>query len=253
MSEFEKSVEDDDALASEVYKTNLVATLGGQLFVHDVELEQAGIGLVSGEDVPFFRLPFKEAIEHFTSKGIMDFGQFEELDDAERFRSFAVKRSVSNTMTKQIKSAIDRVMVGEGGTLRDFIAEFRDRAPGFTSQYLENVMRTTTSSSYNSGRKRAQEDRAVVEALPFWQYLTAGDSRVRPEHADLHEKVWPASEFPQEIYPPNGYNCRCIVVSRSAEQAKRFKRGATVVVDDVAQEGFAAPPDSVVRAEAALG
>lgn len=45
------------------------------------------------------------------------------------------------------------------------------------------------------------------------QYRTAGDDKVRPEHAALHGVTLPPSDpFWDEYYPPNGWNCRCTVV-----------------------------------------
>ena len=45
------------------------------------------------------------------------------------------------------------------------------------------------------------------------QYRTAGDERVREDHALLHETTLPASDpFWDKYYPPNGWNCRCTVV-----------------------------------------
>lgn len=45
------------------------------------------------------------------------------------------------------------------------------------------------------------------------QYRTAGDSKVRPEHAELNGVTLPKSDsFWDEYYPPNGWNCRCTAV-----------------------------------------
>lgn len=45
------------------------------------------------------------------------------------------------------------------------------------------------------------------------QYRTAGDGKVRPEHAALNGVTLPPSDpFWEEYYPPNGWNCRCTVV-----------------------------------------
>ena len=45
------------------------------------------------------------------------------------------------------------------------------------------------------------------------QYRTAGDDRVREEHAILHNTTLPASDpFWDKYYPPNGWGCRCDVV-----------------------------------------
>lgn len=45
------------------------------------------------------------------------------------------------------------------------------------------------------------------------QYRTAGDDKVREEHALLHGTTLPPSDpFWERFYPPNGWNCRCTVV-----------------------------------------
>ena len=47
----------------------------------------------------------------------------------------------------------------------------------------------------------------------YLQYRTAGDSNVRPEHAELNGITLPASDkFWDTYFPPNGWNCRCTVV-----------------------------------------
>lgn len=45
------------------------------------------------------------------------------------------------------------------------------------------------------------------------QYRTAGDDKVRPEHAALNRVTLPIDDpFWHDYYPPNGWNCRCTVV-----------------------------------------
>ena len=45
------------------------------------------------------------------------------------------------------------------------------------------------------------------------QYRTAGDARVRPEHAEMAGiTLPPSSPFWREFFPPNGWNCRCSAV-----------------------------------------
>jgi hypothetical protein len=55
------------------------------------------------------------------------------------------------------------------------------------------------------------------------QYRTAGDDKVRPQHAALNGVTLPPSDsFWEEFYPPNGWNCRCTVV-----QVRKTKYPAT--------------------------
>lgn len=52
------------------------------------------------------------------------------------------------------------------------------------------------------------------------QYRTAGDDRVRPEHASLEGVTLPITDtFWKEFYPPNGWNCRCTVTQVLKSQA----------------------------------
>src|SRR5690625_6100252 len=47
------------------------------------------------------------------------------------------------------------------------------------------------------------------------------DSRTRPSHAALHEKVFPHDDpIWEHIYPPNGFNCRCRVRTLSEDRLK---------------------------------
>lgn len=57
----------------------------------------------------------------------------------------------------------------------------------------------------------------------YLQYRTAGDDRVRPEHAALQGVTLPIDDpFWEEYYPPNGWNCRCTVV-----QVRKSRQPAT--------------------------
>ena len=92
-------------------------------------------------------------------------------------------------------------------------------------RFLNDVRRI--DETYNRHYLRAEYNfiHASAQAAARWeqfsqdgdryhlQYRTAGDSRVRPEHADLHGVTLPPSDpFWEEFYPPNGWNCRCTVV-----------------------------------------
>lgn len=71
------------------------------------------------------------------------------------------------------------------------------------------------------------------------QYRTAGDSKVRPEHAALNGITLPMSDpFWDSYYPPNGWGCRCTAVqvrkSKYPEtpQADAMARGEAALAGD---------------------
>lgn len=197
----------DDAYADQIWRTNLRANLGGQLFVRDVELGDGIVKLATGTPADsFLNLPFTEAIQNFQSRQALNIDAFNDLSDAERFRSFAMAESTSQTMTARALRQLRTAMQPGGPGLREFVTSFTPDA--IPPAYLETVYRTSTAVSYNAGRFRQQTAPEVVAAGLVWRYVTALDDRVRPEHEALHGQVWAIND-PQAlaVYPPNGFNC----------------------------------------------
>nr|DAY06841.1 MAG TPA: minor capsid component [Caudoviricetes sp.] len=92
-------------------------------------------------------------------------------------------------------------------------------------QFLNDVQKI--DSTYNQNYLRAEYNfvQASAQMAAKWegfmqdgdrynlQYRTAGDDKVRPEHAVLNRVTLPITDsFWEEYYPPNGWNCRCTVV-----------------------------------------
>ncbi|WP_315547237.1 phage minor head protein [Prevotella koreensis] len=92
-------------------------------------------------------------------------------------------------------------------------------------QFLNDVQKI--DNTYNANYLRAEYNfvQASAQMAAKWenfmhdgdrynlQYRTAGDKKVRPEHASLNRVTLPITDtFWEEFYPPNGWNCRCTVV-----------------------------------------
>ena len=57
---------------------------------------------------------------------------------------------------------------------------------------------------------------------PYWQYVAVLDANTRPEHAQLHDLVFPCDDaFWTAFYPPNGWRCRCRVRALSDSYVKK--------------------------------
>lgn len=108
-----------------------------------------------------------------------------------------------------------------------------DRKP--FEHFLNDVQKI--DSTYNSNYLHAEYNfvQASAQMAAKWeqfaedgdrynlQYRTAGDGKVRPEHAALNGVTLPPSDpFWEEYYPPNGWNCRCTVT-----QVRKSKYPAT--------------------------
>lgn len=80
--------------------------------------------------------------------------------------------------------------------------------------HLETIFRTQTQLAYNAGRWKADQDEAIQEILWGYYYSTVGDDRVRPSHEACDGVTLPKDDpFWERFWPPNGWNCRCAVIS----------------------------------------
>lgn len=107
----------------------------------------------------------------------------------------------------------------ESKSLDDFRARARDILGKYNGRWLETEYNTAHLSALSAAKY--QELKTKAQLYPYWQYKTVGDSRVRAEHAALDgvilrhdDPLW------DEIYPPNGYGCRCTVEPRLAHEGR---------------------------------
>ncbi len=135
-------------------------------------------------------------------------------------------------LVEKMRDALAQI-AREGGTPQDFRRAVEkltgpagvDKLNAFT---LDTAFNTAMQKAYSAGRLQQMREPHMVEALPFWQYWTVGDDRVRPEHAVLDgfmaraiDPVW------HKIYPPSGFNCRCSVVPIPSEEALKIDKHAS--------------------------
>lgn len=86
---------------------------------------------------------------------------------------------------------------------------------------LKTIFNVNIQTAYQVGHYRHMTDPDVLTARPYWRYVAVNDARTRPQHRAWHGTILPASsKWWDTHYPPNGWNCRCTVVSMSADEAK---------------------------------
>jgi SPP1 gp7 family putative phage head morphogenesis protein len=111
--------------------------------------------------------------------------------------------------TKEISS-----LISSGNGFKPF-SEFQKDASKVFDTYNKNYL----TAEYNSAIAQARSASLWMEVereksiYPQLQYETVGDGRVRPEHAALDNIIRPVDDkFWDIYYPPNGWNCRCVVL-----------------------------------------
>ena len=88
-------------------------------------------------------------------------------------------------------------------------AEFKKNTAYIGVAHNENHLRTEYNFAWQVSQNAAEYQRMMEESdlYPYWQYLTAGDSHVRPAHRVLHGKIFKAGDI--AYLPPLDWGCRC--------------------------------------------
>ena len=157
------------------------------------------------------------------------------IDDLEMLKS--LQRNVYHfsaakqyTMLKEINKALVT-----GGKVTPF-PEFKKAAKSIFETYNENYLLAEYNSAIGQSRTASRWQEYVKEANVFKMltYQTAGDGRVRPQHEILNGVTRPVNDpFWNKFMPPNGWNCRCIVIQNNDKQTEV---PGSVSVEDVPKE-----------------
>jgi len=171
------------------------------------------------------RIEPKEALEFFRLRLAMTKVAFDKLLARYRAVAFTVATVESVALIETLQGVLDTV-IAEGQTFEEFKrrADAAVRAAGVAPLkpfHLQTVFQTNVHSAYQAGRASMLLQADVRRALPWWQYKTVADGRVRPQHAKLHNFIARNNDLVwRRIFPPNDYNCRCTVVALTESQAR---------------------------------
>jgi SPP1 gp7 family putative phage head morphogenesis protein len=173
-----------------------------------------------------FDMPQTGALEYLRNLTPVTRDVFDGLTKQYQNDSFTVAGVSDQRILQRIRDELGQV-VAAGGTPADFraaVAHLRSEGgiEDLSALEIDNVFQNMTQKAYASGRYEQMNDDSVLEALPYWQFWTVGDDRVRPEHRILDmfcalaiDPVW------RKIYPPCGWGCRCSVVPIGADEAPK--------------------------------
>ena len=160
---------------------------------------------------------------------------FEEARDFFKAKAFTIAGVSKADLLAEVKDELDKAMEA-GSTL----ADFQKAMPGIFERHgykalkphrIETIFRTNMQTSYQAARYRQLTTPAMLAARPYWRYVAIKDASSRPSHAAMHGKIFPYHHpFWLTWYPPNGFNCRCTVVSVSLREIER--NGWTIETED---------------------
>ncbi|MFA5596874.1 MAG: phage minor head protein [Pusillimonas sp.] len=193
-----------------------------------------------------FNLPPEKAIEYFKSKGYqISFDWHDMLQDAHT-KAFTVAGVTSLDVLVDIRKAVETAQ-RTGKSLESFKQELKPllkkkgwlgkktitRPDGSSKEVdlsqpwrLKTIYQTNMQTAYMAGRYKGMMD--VVETRPYWRYVAVMDGRTRDEHRRLHGKILRYDDpFWDKYFPPNGWGCRCRIVSVSKFEAD--KKGLEII------------------------
>lgn len=182
-----------------------------------------------------FALPPEEAIAFFRSKGYTISWNWWDTWKEAHAKAFTVAKVARLDILQDIRGAVDQALA-EGKTERWFrqtLGPVLQRKGWWgrkvvvgadggaqvvqegSPRRLETIFRTNLQTAYAAGRWKAFQDNAGDR--PYVQYVAVMDSRTRPAHAALNERVFKLTDPVLEVIaPPNGWGCRCRLRALSA-------------------------------------
>lgn len=187
-------------------------------------------------------LPPQEAIDAFRRKGYELSFDYRDVDRAQHARAYTVAKVASLDILHDIREATDRALA-EGRTFQEFkrdlkpilqekgwwgrqemtdpkTGEVREVQLGSTRR-LGIIYDTNLRTAYAAGEwEKAQR---LKERAPYLRYSAVRDNRTREKHRHYHGTVRPVDDpIWDQIYPPNGFRCRCSVEQMSQRDLDRY-------------------------------
>ena len=185
------------------------------------EEERIFIGIWAGS-ITVFSLPFvlyEDTFKGLETRLFRGFGgNLSDFDEGTRefihltqlrgnLNRFSAAKTFQNVRDTQVFRLDER-------QLRPF-NEFRADAKKIFDTYNDTWLRAEFDTTVGMAQSADQwiDIQREEKTLPLLKYVTAGDERVRPEHAAWDGIVKPVDDpFWDSHNPPNGYNCRCVTI-----------------------------------------
>lgn len=188
-----------------------------------------------------FYMEPKEVVKYFESKGLTTSFDWHEVYEDAHAKAFTVAKMTQADLLKDTHDMLTTA-IKEGwseGKFRKNATELFEKKgwTGFKEVYNEKTGETRTvelgtprrikkifqcnmHSAYAVGRYKSQLERA--EVAPYFQYVCILDGRTRPAHRAMNGKVFRYDDpIWNTMYPPNGWNCRCMVRQLSEGDIRR--------------------------------
>jgi SPP1 gp7 family putative phage head morphogenesis protein len=183
------------------------------------------------------RFPEPVEAKKFLSKKVdVESDAWDDLKWWEHAHAFTVAHSIKAGVVHEIHGLLTKALT-EGQSFEDFrkglltMMEQRgwygraDKTKdnnAYINWRIKVIYNTNMRTAYAAARYRRQL--AAAKLRPIWVYRSKLVGNRRQEHLGLHGKALRYDDpFWNRYYPPNGWECKCFVETRSEEGAKQDK------------------------------
>ncbi len=178
---------------------------------------------------------FRAAVEFLKGKKVLTKEEYKFLDAESRAKAFTVSGYTSLGVLQEFLDCLQKA-AEEGTTMGQFRKDMNrfleeHGYEGLNPWKSDNIFRTNMQAAFNAGHYKSMTDETAMRLRPYWRYRTAADGNVRESHAVMEGRVFRADDPIWNIwYPPNGYKCRCMVVSLTRKQVEKLGLPVETVV-----------------------
>lgn len=181
------------------------------------------------QSVKYMDLPFDEAIKSFRQKVNLPTETWQDIWQGMHSRAFVVAGAMKTDLLSDLFAAVDKG-ISEGTTLAEFRRDFDNIIEKHGWSYKGGkgwrtavIFNTNLSVAYATGHYERRMNPDVLRARPYLRYVASSAKEPRREHRQWYNLVLPADhEFWKTHTPPNGWGCKCGVVSHSAREMERL-------------------------------
>ena len=175
-----------------------------------------------------FQQPFLEAVAFFRKKLNIPTERWDDLWKEQHAKGFMIAGANKADLLADFREAVDKA-IAKGVTLRDFRKDFDAIVKQHGWNYKGNrnwrsevIYRTNIRTAYQAGRWQQLTDPDVLATQPYLEYRHGDSRHPRPQHLAWDGLILPADDpFWQSHYPPNGWGCKCKVLSAGPRDLKR--------------------------------
>lgn len=194
-----------------------------------------------------FKMKFDEAIKSFLDKTPILYDEIEEITQQVRSNFVWLKKSTDLEATTRLFDNMKKSLE-EGTTFKEWLKDCEETINklglGKQGYYLENVYRTNMMTEYSIGNYKQQME--CTEDYPYWEYCAIEDNRTSTICKNLDGVAKRFDDpFWSVYYPPNHFQCRSSVISRSKEELKKFNLKVSRKEIDVDVKSFKGNPGEI--------